>query len=68
MKWTREKIEWTFNGKTVAEYDTPSDLHQPMYLLVNLAVGGLWGGIPDDPSVFPADFLIDYIRVYDIER
>jgi hypothetical protein len=39
-----------------------------MYLLVNLAVGGLWGGIPDDPSVFPADFLIDYIRVYDIER
>lgn len=68
LKWTREKIEWTFNGKTVAEYDTPSDLHQPMYLLVNLAVGGLWGGIPDDPSVFPADFLIDYIRVYDIER
>lgn len=67
MKWTREKIEWLFNGVKVAECDTPSDLHQPMYLLVNLAVGGLWGGIPDDPSVFPADFLIDYIRVYDIE-
>ena len=67
MKWTREKIEWLFNGKIVAECDTPSDLHQPMYLLVNLAVGGLWGGIPDDPAVFPAEFLIDYIRVYDIE-
>ena len=68
MKWTREKIEWTFNGMTVAECDTPSDLHQPMYLLVNLAVGGLWGGIPEEPNVFPADLMIDYIRVYDIER
>ena len=68
MRWTRDTIEWTFNGTKVAECATPADLHQPMYLLVNLAVGGLWGGLPEDPDVFPADFMIDYIRVYDIDR
>ena len=36
---------------------------QPMYLLLNLAVGGNWPGAPDTSTLFPADFDIDYIRV-----
>jgi hypothetical protein len=35
-----------------------------MYLLINLAVGGNWPGDPDAKTHFPADFLIDYVRVW----
>jgi beta-glucanase (GH16 family) len=35
------------------------------YLILNLAIGGAWGGQKGiDDSIFPARFLIDYVRVY----
>jgi beta-glucanase (GH16 family) len=64
MNWTPSVIEWFFNGKKVASKATPLDLHQPMYLLVNLAVGGHWPGSPNASTAFPANFDIDYIKVY----
>lgn len=36
---------------------------QPHYLLLNLAIGGDNGGIPDD-SAFPIQYEIDYVRIY----
>jgi beta-glucanase (GH16 family) len=36
---------------------------KPQYLLVNLALGGSWGGQIDD-TIFPQKFLVDYVRVY----
>jgi beta-glucanase (GH16 family) len=37
----------------------------PQYLILNLAIGGTWGGQQGiDDSAFPARFLIDYVRVY----
>jgi Ca2+-binding RTX toxin-like protein len=40
-------------------------MHQLVYLLANLAVGGAgsWPGVAD-PSAFPAAMTVDYIRVY----
>jgi beta-glucanase (GH16 family) len=35
----------------------------PFYLIVNLAVGGLFGGPPDATTPFPATIEIDYVRV-----
>jgi len=51
---------------------TPKDLPQgsswvfdePMYLILNLAVGGDWPGNPDQTTAFPANLLVDYVRVY----
>lgn len=37
---------------------------KPHYLLMNLALGGSWGG-PIDDSVLPQKYLIDYVRVYE---
>lgn len=38
---------------------------QPFFLILNMAVGGSWGGRQGvDDSVFPATFEIDYVRVY----
>jgi beta-glucanase (GH16 family) len=36
----------------------------PMYMLINLAVGGAWGGAPDATTRFPATLQVDYVRVY----
>ena len=36
---------------------------QPHYLLMNLALGGSWGG-PMDDAVLPQQYLIDYVRIY----
>jgi len=38
---------------------------KPQYLLLNIAVGGSWGGNQGvDDSIFPATMEIDYVRVY----
>lgn len=34
------------------------------YILINLAVGGNWPGNPNDSTAFPAEMLVDYVRVY----
>jgi beta-glucanase (GH16 family) len=63
VKWTAEEVAWYFDGHLVASAPTPADMHKPMYLLVNLAVGG-WAQSPDVSTVFPAEFCINWIRVF----
>lgn len=38
----------------------------PLYLLINTAVGGEWGG-PIDDSIFPQKYFVDYVRVYKLD-
>ncbi|MET0594653.1 MAG: family 16 glycosylhydrolase [Polyangiaceae bacterium] len=48
--------------------DTPSGTkwvyEHPFYLLLNVAVGGNWPGVPDGTTTFPQTLTIDYVRVY----
>lgn len=71
INWTSEKIEFLLDGKIYFEFknehktegEWPFD--QPFYLLLNMAVGGDFGGKEGiDDSKFPAVFQIDYVRVY----
>jgi beta-glucanase (GH16 family) len=43
----------------------PAPFDQPFYLVMNLAVGGNFVGNPDKTTMFPADMVVDYVRVYD---
>ena len=36
----------------------------PFFIVLNVAVGGLWPGLPDSTTVFPQAMLVDYVRVY----
>lgn len=40
---------------------------QNMYLILNLAVGGIWTGAPDGTTPRPASIAIDYVRVYQLK-
>lgn len=38
---------------------------KPHFILLNLAVGGNWGGKKGiDLDIFPAEYIVDYVRVY----
>jgi beta-glucanase (GH16 family) len=43
----------------------PAPFDQPFHLIVNVAVGGKFSGKPDKSTVFPAEMVIDYVRVYE---
>ncbi len=36
----------------------------PAFVILNLAVGGSWPGAPDSSTTFPAQMLVDYVRIY----
>jgi beta-glucanase (GH16 family) len=42
----------------------PAPFDRSFYLLMNLAVGGNFLGNPDATTAFPAEMLVDYVRVY----
>lgn len=41
---------------------------QDMYLILNLAMGGVWPGAPDGTTPTPASVAIDYVRVYQLNN
>ncbi len=61
-----ENIYLTINRPEEYNQDNwPFD--KPHYFLLNMAVGGMWGGYMGvDDSIFPADLNIDYVRVYQL--
>jgi beta-glucanase (GH16 family) len=42
----------------------PFDSGDSAYVILNLAVGGVWPGSPDGSTPFPSEMLVDYVRVY----
>ncbi|WP_340066022.1 glycoside hydrolase family 16 protein [Ascidiimonas aurantiaca] len=68
--WTPERITFLIDRKKVYEYapenKTPDNwpFNQPFYFIINLAIGGNFGGPYVDNTIFPQNFVVDYIRVY----
>ena len=66
MLWTSTKVSWLIDGVEQASIATPADMHSPMYMLLNMAVGGNWPGDPD-PSFQSASYSVDYVRAYSLD-
>ena len=64
VDWQADYITYYFDGAEVWKTATPSDMHEPMYMIANLAVGGYWPGMVNSTTPFPAQMKIDYIRAY----
>lgn len=70
VEWDPGQIQWFLDGRltlTRTTATTPwltSAFSRPMYLRLNLAVGGRWPGSPDDATAFPAGYAIDQVSVH----
>lgn len=63
LEWEPDHLAWFVDG--VERFRSLRSIPQgPMYLLLNLAIGGRWPGAPDETTVFPSAFEVDYVRVY----
>jgi len=63
VEWDKTSIAWFLDGKLTMR-STEGVPQQAMFLVADLAVGGVLAGVPDERTSFPASFDIEYIRVY----
>lgn len=72
LNWTPDKLEWFIDDKLYysierQEKDTADEwpFDHPYHLILNLAVGGDWGGSKGiDVNAFPTQFEIDWVKVW----
>ncbi len=64
VQWEPGRIIWYIDGVERNRFENGNVSYEDMYLLVNLAVGGWWAGLPDGSTPLPARMSIDYIRAY----
>ena len=64
VDWQADAVTWYFDGRVIKKFTNRAAIpHQPMYLLVDLAVGG-WISFPTARTRFPATMAVDYVRVW----
>jgi beta-glucanase (GH16 family) len=69
IEWRPDALIWYVDGVERWRFDDQRYIpKEPMYLLINLAVGGDWPGPPDPSTRFPSSFLIDYVRIWQRRR
>lgn len=71
IEWHQDRIEFFVDDTTYLTYrredskDGTWPFDKPHYLILNLAVGGAWGGhLGVDETAFPQRYEIEYVRVF----
>jgi beta-glucanase (GH16 family) len=71
VEWYKDRIEFFIDDEQYFVFEnegTGNDVwpfDAPHYLIINLAIGGGWGGREGvDDSIFPQKYFIDYVKVY----
>jgi beta-glucanase (GH16 family) len=71
-EWQPNYISFAVDGKQYFRFDRNSSYNwtqwpfdRKQFLLLNIAVGGTWGGQKGvDENIFPQSMVVDYVRVY----
>lgn len=71
VEWSHDRMDFFFDEQKYFTFDLnlagegpDNPFRKPQYLLINLALGGSWGG-PMDDAVLPQKYAIDYVRIYE---
>jgi beta-glucanase (GH16 family) len=70
IDWSKDTIVFYVDDKEVYKFapDKKTEdkwpFNQPFYIIVNMAIGGNFGGPEVDDSIFPQEYIVDYIKVY----
>lgn len=74
IRWTENKIEFMVDGNIFNSFENNGQgidawpFDQPFHLILNIAVGGLWGGKHGiDPTVWPQRMEVDHVKVYQLK-
>lgn len=75
LDWTPDEIKAFIDDKEFFVFKRQGVLwqewpfNQPQHLLVNIAVGGNWGGVKGiDDTIFPISMELDYVRYYALKQ
>lgn len=69
-EWDESGISFIVDGvtyKRIEKSDAPEGqwvFDHPFFIILNVAVGGTFGGNPVDATYFPQHMYVDYVRVY----
>ncbi len=72
MEWDESQIKILVDDFCIAIFDLDAisfangenPFEDPQFLILNTAIGGTWCELADDPSEYPVEYLIDYVRYY----
>ncbi len=66
VDWEPTACTFYVDGVEVGSAPTPTSMNTPMFMLLNLGVGGAgsWPGAPDATTTFPASLQINWVRAY----
>ncbi len=71
MNWTASRITVGVDDRYYYQYSNDNSgnaewpFDSPQYLILNIAVGGDWGGqMGVNDAIFPITMEVDYVRVY----
>jgi beta-glucanase (GH16 family) len=64
VDWQPGSLTWIVDGRERWRVRGPAVPAEPLYLVLNLAVGGTWPGPPGEATEFPAAVQADWIRVW----
>ncbi len=67
MLWGPGKLEWFCNGNKVGEWQNERIANVPAYILFTIQMGS-WSGYEVDDKALPDYFLIDYVRVWQLQE
>ncbi|MBN2279836.1 MAG: glycoside hydrolase family 16 protein [Candidatus Marinimicrobia bacterium] len=72
VRWYTDRLDFYIDEEMIFQYDKVDDdwqkwpFDKEFHLLLNLAIGGGWGGAKGiDKTIFPVKFEIDYVRVFE---
>ena len=80
VEWEPGEIRWYVNGQLYqtlnnwsstgagnpTKFAYPAPFDQEFYIILNLAIGGWYGGNPDGSTEFPGEMIVDYVKVYEL--
>lgn len=70
IEWEQDSIRWYFDNEEYFSISPanmngqPYPFNEPFFFILNVAVGGIWPGYPDETTPFPGFMAVDYVRVY----
>ena len=74
VEWYPDRMDFFFDQQKYFTFDnnlagigSDNPFRKPHYLLINLALGGEWGG-PMDDAVLPQQYQIEYVRVFEAKK